>query len=100
MIYIKKPAGPRWRWAANCISGPGGGIFHLRETSPGEFTGEFGKTNSWDVGTISNGKVRDKAVTFVSFYSIARTWTATLSGSQMRGSFTGPGNCTFSAIKT
>ncbi len=99
-IIVAQPPSPvsgRWRWAASCTSGPGGGIFYLRATSPGEFAGEFGNTNNWDVGTISSGKVRGKTITFVSFYSINRTWTATLSGSRMRGSFTGPGNCTFSA---
>lgn len=89
----------RWKWSANCASGPGGGIFYLRETSPGEFSGEFGNTNSWDVGVISNGKVRGQTITFESFYSIKRIWTATSSGSRMSGSFTGPGSCTFSARK-
>jgi hypothetical protein len=90
----------RWRWQATCSDGPGGGIFYLRQTSPGEFGGEFGNTNYWDVGTISGGKLQGSRVTFVSQYGTNRTWTATLSGSQMRGSFTGSGNCKFSARKS
>lgn len=89
----------RWRWKANCANGPGEGIFYLRVTSPGEFVGEFGNTNSWDRGTILNGKLRGNSLTFVSHYATYRTWTATLLGTQMRGSFTGSGGCEFSASK-
>ncbi len=89
----------RWRWKASCTNGPGGGIFYLRETSPSEFAGEFGNSNYWDRGTIASGKLQGNRVTFVSHYATNRTWTATLSGSQMRGSFTGSGDCKFSAAK-
>lgn len=86
-----------WRWDAACTGGPGNGLFTLRETSPGEFSGAFGNTNSWDRGTISNGKFDGDSVTFESYYMYARTWTATVRGSRMQGSFSG--GCTFTAVK-
>ena len=89
----------RWQWKANCTNGPGGGIFHLRESSPSEFVGEFGKTNYWDQGTISNGKLKGNRITFVSNFATNRAWTAILTGSRMRGFFTGSGDCKFSAEK-
>lgn len=89
----------RWRWEASCSDGPGGGIFHLHQSPSGGFVGEFGNTNYWDRGTISGGALEGNRVTFVSYYTISRTWTATLSGSRMQGSFTGPGDCKFSASK-
>jgi hypothetical protein len=98
----------RWRWTAACpIVGQLNGFVILAQTGS-SFTGEYGKTNSWDQGKISNGMLRGHELTFTRHsYDESggrQEWTATLIPSgrtlRMQGStstFAGP--CTFDATR-
>jgi hypothetical protein len=76
-----------WRWSADCTgSGRWQGQFDLIETSRGGFNGSF------EVGTITNGRVNGRSVTFTrTWITFTQYWTGRLVGGQLKGTLSGNG---------
>jgi hypothetical protein len=53
----------RWHWDIKCPTANFTGLLNIVQTG-NTFSGEFGHTNFWDNGTVSNGQVRGNLVTF------------------------------------
>jgi hypothetical protein len=93
-----------WRWSANCQTGARqySGILNLQQTG-NDFSGTHGRTNIWDTGSISDGRVDGSRVSFT------RTWgrfvdhiVLTLSGARMAGVIAHTehsGRCEMSMVK-
>lgn len=73
-----------WHWDIKCPSANFTGHLDIVQ-SGGTFTGEFGHTNFWDNGTISNGRVSGGTVTFDREYLGTDHVLLHLSGSVMQG---------------
>jgi hypothetical protein len=74
----------RWNWNIKCPSANFTGLLSIVQSGD-TFTGEFGHTNFWDNGTISNGQVRGGAVTFDRDYYGVDHVVLHWSGSVMQG---------------
>jgi hypothetical protein len=53
----------RWHWDIKCPTANFTGLLDIVQTG-NTFTGEFGHTNFWDNGTVSNGQVQGNLITF------------------------------------
>jgi hypothetical protein len=96
-----------WQVEASCIASREEGTIDIHEISATEFTGDY-----FGSGKILNGRIVGNRVTFTGHYILDRVWTGTVSGSgtglRMEGSYTGPssgsfsgnGNCKFTAKKS
>jgi hypothetical protein len=91
----------RWAWDIKCPSANFTGVLTVVQTGD-TFTGEFGHTNFWDNGTISNGRVKGSSVTFDRDYLGVDHVGLTLSGSVMQGPHDNPvwGHCYIHAAKS
>lgn len=95
----------RWRWTADCQSGHWAGGFQLTQGVSGQFNGVFLRTNSSDIGTISNGLLGDGVLSFTRTWTVLVTssqqWTGQLreGGRHINGSLTGNENCAWEARK-
>jgi hypothetical protein len=69
----------KWDWQATCDRGEFHGIMEINQQG-NAFTGEFLQTNFWDRGTISNGVLNGKNMSFDRTYGlIAQHLSADLS---------------------
>jgi hypothetical protein len=74
----------RWHWDIKCPNANFVGILDIVQSGD-TFTGEFGHTNFWDNGTVSNGRVTGDTVTFDREYYGTDHVVLHLSGSVMQG---------------
>lgn len=74
----------QWHWDIKCPSANFVGLLTIVQSGD-TFTGEFGHTNFWDNGTISNGRVIGGNVTFDREYYGTDHLLLHLSGSVMQG---------------
>lgn len=71
--------GGRWTWQASCpVVGALHGFVTLAQRAD-TFTGEFGRTNSWDQGTIVNGSLHGTSISFTRILAEGgnQHWTGT-----------------------
>jgi hypothetical protein len=93
----------RWAWAATCAHGSFHGVMEFVQSGD-SFTGRFLETNFWDKGTISNGVLRGKNISFDRTYGlIEQHLSANLfdSNRKLSGPYNSPmfGHCTLSGHK-
>jgi hypothetical protein len=74
----------RWHWDATCTKANFTGLITFVQTGD-TFTGEYGHTNFWDSGTISNGRVSGGNVTFDREFNGTDHIALHVSGSAMQG---------------
>jgi len=78
----------RWHWDIKCPSASFTGQFDIVQDGS-TFTGEFGHTNFWDNGTVSNGKFHGNVVTFDREYMgtdhVRLIYSRTAHGAVMQG---------------
>jgi hypothetical protein len=74
----------RWHWDIKCPTANFVGILNIVQSGD-TFAGEFGHTNFWDNGTVSNGRVSGDTVTFDREYYGTDHVVLHLSGSVMQG---------------
>jgi hypothetical protein len=94
----------RWQWNIKCPTKSFTGLMDLVQNGS-TFTGNFGHTNIWDNGTISNGQFHGNKVTFDREYfgldHVRLTYSRSARGAVMQGPHynAGWGQCSIFARK-
>ncbi len=93
----------QWAWQATCERGSFHGVMEFVQKGD-TFTGRFMETNFWDKGTISNGVLRGKNISFDRTYGlIEQHLSADLfdSNRKLSGPYNSPmfGQCTLRGHK-
>jgi hypothetical protein len=89
-----------WAFTQDCQFGTFRGTFRLSQTDGSSFQGSFSQEAPKIAGTVFDGKIQGRRVSFKATFSAVETWEGTLSSpGRMEGKVTGSnaGGCTWSA---
>jgi hypothetical protein len=76
-----------WRYTVDCGDGNYHGVFEITPSSNGQFTGNFVSSDVQKIGTIEDGHINGKSISFTRRHPIeTQHWSGRVEGAHIAGS--------------